>query len=437
MPRTPHPARTPRDLRTALALACTLCAAAHAAPRQSEESPIIRRVLVTSGLQQRLVNIVSMSEQELVARDASTGAPVRVPLSNVRALLPVMLPLGGVSAAGARRSDAPSLRRVFLDEPAVAVTTDAQSLPGKPGAGEEVTSPDSLPWRSSSLGSVTLPLDSLQRLLNRQNTPARAPGTADRVFLRNADVIDGFVELVPATQGPSISLSVDTGNGHTSTLDWATIDSVEFAASPQPSRGAWAWLSDSTAVAVTALAVTPQGQMTLSWAHGTLAEPTPATNLWAYAPSREHIDALAARPLVGATPGDHRTYAQPPRDADSTMAPLGAADIEISGPITAAWDLGPGALRIAGSVEMAPADRIWGDCVVTLEAVAAGSDAALTAPAKELWSARINADKPTATLAADLPDPAGAPLLLRVRITDGANGPVQDRVWLRRVLIER
>ncbi len=407
-----------------------------AAPQQSDE-PVLRRVLVTAGLQQRTVNVVSISEQELTARDAASGATVRVPLSNVRALLPVMVPLGGIGNAGSRRGDAVG-RRLTSDEPAVLVTTDGQQLPGRPELGTRVTSTDQLPWVSDVLGTVLIPLEDVQRLLGRASTPVRSAGTADRVYLRNADVIEGFVELVPEAPGQSITLSVDTGGDRAARIEWTAVDSVEFAASPQAARGPWVWLSNGSSLAASAVSVSPQGQMVIGWPR-VAAEPSlPAASLWAFVPAREHIDALAARPLVGVSPEGDRKYAQQPRAAEAP-APLGAQDIEVSGPVTAVWDLGTGALRISGVVEMAPSDRVWGDCTVTLEDVASGSDGALTAEGRELWTARINGDSPSAAFLVDLPaaDDPRTPRRLRVRVGEGANGPVQDRVWLRRVLIER
>lgn len=404
---------------------------------QPDDQPILRRVLVTTGLQQRLVNVVSLSEQELVARDASTGASVRVPLSNVRALLPVMLPLGGGGAGGSRRSDFAALRSMLDDEPSVLVLTDSQSLTGKPGPGTLVDAPDKFPWRSGVLGQVVIPFDTIQRVLRRSTTPIRAAGTSDRVYLRNADVVDGFVDLVPHEEGSSVTLSVDAGSGRTSRVDWSNVESIEFASTPTDAHGAWVWLSDTTCIRTTAVSIAPSGNMTLSWEHGTLSEPIPATSLWAFTPSRDHIDALAARPLVNVTPGDQRRSASAPRSAASGVAPLGAHDIEVVGPITAVWDLGPGALRIAGVVEMAPGDRVWGDCTITLEVVPGESAESFTSAGTEVWTTRLNAETPSATFLIDLAGTSTAARLLRVRVDEGENGPVQDRVWLRRVLIER
>jgi hypothetical protein len=410
---------------------------AGASPRQDDASPTLRRVLVTAGLQQRTVNVISFSEQELVARDAVSGASVRVPLSNVRAVLPVIVPLGP-GGAGARRGDLVSGRARSGDDTAVLVTTDGQTLPGRPDLGTRVTEADALPWVSQSLGSFTVPLDSVQRVLSRESTPVRASGTADRVYLRNADVLDGFVELVPDTSTSAVTLSVDTGTGTPGKVEWSGVDSVEFAASPVAARGPWAWLSDGTALAASAVALNAQGNLTLAWSHGTVDGPVAGASLWAFVPAREHIDALAARPLVGVTPGVGRRHAQPPRVAGAV--PLSAGDIEMVGPVTATWDLGAGALRVSGVVEMAPSDRVWGDCTVTVEsgAIEDASSDHEGAPWRELWTTRINADTPTAGFAFDLPAQVqSTPRLLRVRIGEGENGPVQDRVWLRRVLIER
>ncbi len=63
--------------------------------------------------------------------------------------------------------------------------------------------------------------------------------------------------------------------------------------------------------------------------------------------------------------------------------------------------------------------RPWGDC----ELVIRGGDS-------ELWRVRRNAERPTASIGVTVRGSS-----MTVELTEGANGPIQDRVVLRRAML--
>jgi len=115
-----------------------------------------------------------------------------------------------------------------------------------------------------------------------------------------------------------------------------------------------------------------------------------------------------------------------------TSPPLGAADIEFPGPMTAEWGVPNGAVRFAGWVELPRECWTWGHCVVVISLTAeSGSDAPV-----ELFRQTLSGTSPIGEFNIALPARGagtGNPVL-RVTIEEGERGPIQDRVLLRRGL---
>jgi hypothetical protein len=204
---------------------------------------------------------------------------------------------------------------------------------------------------------------------------------------------------------------------------------VRFANPPKPGPGVYAWLHDGTVAAASELSVDSSGRCTLVGRFAALDKQPSATmdanNLRAVC-----FDAAALRPLascpwaVSESRGASRRWIPPLKVADANAAPLGAADIELPGPMRVEWTLPPGATRLGTIAELPPSARVWGDCEVIVEAVS-GSKAA------ELARAHLSGASPTAEISGAL---SGA-TKLRVTIDAGPSGPIQDRVVLRRPLV--
>ncbi|MCX5689237.1 MAG: hypothetical protein NTV94_05515, partial [Planctomycetota bacterium] len=125
--------------------------------------------------------------------------------------------------------------------------------------------------------------------------------------------------------------------------------------------------------------------------------------------------------------GSQRRWVPPVVVGDAMSAALGAADVELPGPMSVLCDV-PGASRVSGMVELPESCRVWGDCEVFIEVMSGG--AGVTKP---LWHQRLNGAQPR--VAFNLMLPATSDAVLVVRVEAGENGPVMDKVVLRRPLL--
>jgi len=113
----------------------------------------------------------------------------------------------------------------------------------------------------------------------------------------------------------------------------------------------------------------------------------------------------------------------PPIVGDPIGAALGAPDIELPGPMSVTWTLPAGVTRVAGVAELPVSARAWGDCSVVM----------FDGAGAQVWTTRLSGDAPSAPFNIDLSGKDA--LTLTVRVEAGANGPIEDRVLLRRVLL--
>jgi hypothetical protein len=119
-----------------------------------------------------------------------------------------------------------------------------------------------------------------------------------------------------------------------------------------------------------------------------------------------------------------RRWIPPLKIADTHGSPLGAADIEIPGPMSVEWTLPAGSARLGTTVELPPSARVWGDCELIIEGVAGSK-------ASQLSKVHLSGSTPSADVSVPL---AGAGRL-RMTIDPGPSGPIQDRVVLRRPVV--
>jgi hypothetical protein len=111
---------------------------------------------------------------------------------------------------------------------------------------------------------------------------------------------------------------------------------------------------------------------------------------------------------------------------------LGAADIELPGPMSAEWMLPPGASHVSIRLELPESARVFGDCVVRVEVV--GDEA--SGVEHRLSSASPSAMVRLALGAATGPVPSAEGVRrLVVRVEAGERGGIQDRVVIRRGLV--
>jgi len=389
----------------------------------------MRRVLVDRTLAERPVQLLAIDAGAVRVVDAQ-GRSQAVPRAEVLAILPDLPPLDApvlpeprrrTTTAGndPRQPAAPStpLGRLEL--------TDGQVLPGSFGASTP-RSKDSVVWASRLWGNIDIPLDHVAAIITNPERfdalMAGVKGTQDTVLLRNGDRVEGFLESVT----PAL-VRIEKG-GKVSDLPGDRIDGIMLANPVKPGGGAWAWVSGA-ASAISDITLTDTGSCTIAARlPGVTSQPT--ATITGDVVEGVCFDAAKLRPLAGVqmtaadAANDTRRWSQPPIIGPSTV-PLGAADIELPGPMRVEWTLPRGVARIATTIEMPPSARLWGDCEVIVEVIGANGSGT------QLARAQLNQSSPSMSVNAPLTNAAK----LRVTVDQGPSGPIQDRVVLRRGLL--
>jgi hypothetical protein len=295
---------------------------------------------------------------------------------------------------------------------------DGQSIPGV--LSSEPVEPDRVRWAGRVGGLLSLPLERVASLQLRPVAMPASDGTSDVLLLTNGDRVEGFL----ASVGPAVTIEA---GGTPTIIESSRVAAASLANPAKPASGTWVWLASGAVCRVTALTLGQdgRGELTLEAGDGK-AVSVEAGEVRAVVFDASSLRTLSqAKHRVTSSDAD-RSWVPPPVVGDPALALLAAADIELPGPMTVAWSL-PGARRIAGVVELPESSRLWGDCDVAIEAVASGR-------VVPLWRHRLNEATPEASFNLELP--GGSDLEWRVRLESGENGPIMDRVVLRRVLIK-
>lgn len=374
------------------------CAAAGA-----QEGDAVRE-LIDASLSPHEIRLVAVTPDAVQYKDKA-GRPGSLPLADVLAIVPI-----ADGAAG--NPPQPAAVR------AVARLTDGQVLPGSfsGGAGETIN------WDSTLWSVVRLKFDALSSVALAPEATLPEPGAGtDAVGLLNADRVEGFIESIDGT------LVIEQG-GRKTQLPLDRVGAVRFANPPVAPSGPRVWLADGTVASLASLEVFADGTTKLisplPGASGPATSSPPAADLRAIAFDMGRFRALATLDLRTLDAGTDRRWTPPIRVGDASAEPLGAADVELPGPITVEWTLPPGAARFAGDAELPLECRAWGDCDLVFELASPSGTA-------ELFRTHLNRAQPTASFNIELRG-AGQ---FRMKVLAGKSGPIQDRVVLRRALL--
>ncbi|HYF14747.1 MAG TPA: hypothetical protein VD971_06710 [Phycisphaerales bacterium] len=400
------PPPAPHTARLALAVLLTAAARAHA-----QDAAGLERELIDEALNRRPVRLVALDAQQVTVQNARGGTE-RLPVERVVAIVPLLVD-------AAPQDGAASARQTQGSGAGLAVLTDGQRLPGLPGPG---ASADALRWNSPLLGDATIPLESLALALYRPLAPGlHLPDevSEDTALLANGDVVRGFVELMPRTGGAP-ALRVEPASGDPLTIEPVRVVGVRFANPPASAAGAWAWFVDGTSLALNDARVA-RGKLTAAAAVSGSPVAVDVAAVRAFAPRRERVQAINELPMSWSQASSDRPWTPPPAVQRADEAPLGAADIALSGPIEVVWTAPEGAERFCASVELPVTCRVWGSCDITL-----------SSGGREVWSASLRPGSPKAAFNVQV---APGPIVLRV--TDAGDGPIEDRVLIRRGLVLR
>ena len=404
------------QIAIALLAPLVLGAVAHAGPVM---------MLIDPQLRVRPVAILAFNDDGLRLLDA--GAERTVPMAEVLALAEA----GAWNASMVNDGPArPAAERAGLG---LLELVDGQRWVGGPAVDGEALAPDpskEICWNAGPLGKLVVKLDRVSRLrigtlVGAASASAPSSPPRDRVLLANGDWLEGFVERL----GRELWISA---SGSTTKVDVDRVREVVLTNPPEPPAGGRLWIDSGSIIRADRLASRgdPQGGGVTVYSGADAASSRPV--LLRIEQIRGFVaDAAAIVPLANIAIADQRAPDRPGAKRVRAMgrgdAPLGAADLELPGPMVVEWPLPRGAKRFAAGFLLPPAAREWGDCDVLIEVVDA------TGRATRLDAKRLNSGSPSFQVNVEFPQVAG--IKLRVTVAAGAFGPIQDRVIIRRGLI--
>ncbi len=415
------------------------CAAAVAGPLESQRALPAQVVVLDHGLRSTAGELVSLAPDAAVLKRPEGEVTVNRPVAVVRSALwgpdrswPGLQPVPpqdstpGVSA--------PEGTGLWLE------LNDGSRLHGDllPAKG------DGLMLVHKRLGRVEFTLDSLASLSMTAAgsqpegpPPTIARPTNDTLILANGDRLEGFVESIALPKQPrtgnTLEVTIERAGDKTKVV--VPIDRIErvtLAGSSPRKPGPLVWfVGDGTGDERTAAA-----EFTLEKVGGVGAgREARLVRTKGALPARIDVALLqattlsgwpeAAVPLASCT-SDGGTL-EPIQGSDQ---PLGTRDLTIAEPGEVRWRLPSGASRITGWAVLPEECRRWGDCTVTVTTI--GKQATAPYPVAEFT---LNSGSPVAVIDAAFAKDGGDPRWLSVRVGEGKNGPTQDRVVLRHVLI--
>lgn len=420
-------------------LAISLPAIASQVDNKAERDALLERVVIDDTLEATVVRVMSMSESEFVGR-TSEGKMLRMPTDKVLAIVPTSFQHEPVRRAPTLPRNMRSAAEQVVRHDGLLLLTDGQTLAGAPVRDFSTLESlqEAMPWQSQTLDRIVMPLEQISAVLLRgREIEWPAVASNDVVVLKNNDIAQGFVDTKFESGETDLSILVEGENGKVRRILQRRVASIFLSNPAHHEGGAWVWLADGSALRTTGVQFGPDMQAVVKSVFTTPMllgkevddknEETKALNfnsgiVLAYTPHHEALAALAKVPWNVQATDSGRRWTTPPVIGDSVLSPLGAADIELPGPMSVTWTLPALSTRIAGVLELPESSRVWGDCNVTIS----------TGDGAKLFSTRLNGEKPTAAFNVVLPKGKQS---LTVRVDAGENGPIEDRVLIRRALI--
>lgn len=425
-------------------------------PRPAPEAPPRPQVVLDSVLSPiEIVRVLRADGSSLVFRPADDGA---ADAALVRRDVAAVVPADWFTPTPRDESAEPDLRPI-TELGVLHLTDGTRIVGGMPRSA--ATTPDRIVWSHARLGRLTFPLDRVARIdapesdtltarpaptfavPPRGSAPVPAPAR-DRITLRNADRVEGFfVGFVLASgpdQPPAPHARIEVGSV-TRDIPVDRIARIELVNPPEPARGPRVWLADGTVFSPDEVLVEQPDEITLRLQRepGGMAQVRlPSTLVRAWTPEASRLAALASLPIVEHRAPPDRRWAPPPSINEPPHGELlGAADLTLSGPVTAEWALPRGAVHVAGYLVLPDHARTWGRCRVVVRGVGP-SERGRAQQTVDLGSFTLVPESPVVRFNAPLPDGAGAPpggWRLRVEILPAGAGPIQNEVVLRRWLV--
>ncbi len=294
---------------------------------------------------------------------------------------------------------------------------DGQRLPGEAVANAKPT--EAIAWNHPWLGRIDVPLKLVESVAFTLTASAPTPGAKDVVLLANGDRQEGLI----AKFGSVISLEVDRGGkSQNIEIPLNLVAGISIVAGKQPViKAKRVWFDEGTVIDVQSIAIGDDGFVRLGGSG--LAAGTQPTRVGISQIAAILLDSQGLIPLASLSPtrveGPATRFTIPKPTVQETDAPLNLSAIEYAGPMTARYALPVGCQRFTSEAELPRAAWQWGD----FELVIRSNDT-------EVFRARLNGTNPTATINVPLTGRE-----LTIELTQGANGPIQDRLVLERPML--
>jgi hypothetical protein len=316
---------------------------------------------------------------------------------------------------------------------------------------DDVPSPDTLRW-VDTLGDDRggmgwqLPLERVRSLWLSDSTTPLNEGAGDVLVLRNNDVLRGFASTSWEAQELKFGVELagaagaagGTAPGGSVTVPASRVAELHLENPMEPATtGALVWLGDQTIrvdnlawqadVATMLWAAMPESKDTAR----ELSMSAARVRAVKLAPAR--IAALAQQTIVQTTCPDGRRWCPPVLVGPVLSTALGAADIELPGPMQVTFALPEGAKGLLATIELPESSRELGRCTLVVHAAGASPQA------KELARIELGGTSADAQASTRVPLrvalPSGSTTLV-LTLDAGSDGPLQDRVLVRRGLLE-
>ncbi|MCR9215795.1 MAG: hypothetical protein NXI14_01200 [bacterium] len=423
----------PKPIRRISTLAGTIaalsCAAATVA-QSSNSADRPRILLIDDQFNASHARLVSITADGVTVEDPSGNITLLAP-GSVLALVAIDGPInpehGIGSVVPAQQVEPIRARRIsdaltgsasgFIE------TTTGARFPGS--VAPTAAAGDAVAWQHPQVGRVEIPLERITRIVMpgaaADGPPVRRTDSADELVLANGDVLPGFILAV----GPTTSIETDSGNIVDLPID--RVAAALLANPSEPMDGTMIWLSDGSTFPAAALTATSSSGVRMTLPGGETVEYDPQT-LRAIAFEAAGILPLSELEPQSQEPVGERVFVEPintlrhPDDLAFNAGPvLNALDIDMPGPMRVTWTLPPGVQRFAGTASLADTSGGWGDCQFSIEI-----------DGERVFSTRLHEDLPVAAFNLD----AQGALDLSVIVEPGNFGPIRDRVFLHRPLLQ-
>ena len=292
---------------------------------------------------------------------------------------------------------------------------DGQIFIGHPSPS---SSRDAIHWTHPWIGLLQVPIDQVDMM--RLDTAPVVPSDEgyDQVVLRNGDVLRGFVTSVD--DGVEIEVERATGT-ETTRVPWPRVSSLDLFGTRVPPVFPRAWFMDGTIASFKEIDLGQDSWLIFSPHEHVVGEesnepePQPMREVHSIATGGDFIEPLQidfpTNPGINTPPT--RSHTPFPRATDPT-AVLGLTPIEISGPISCSWAIPEDAVRFRTRVFLPASMQRWGNLQLTV-----------SVDGEALDSTHLSANNSTKEI--DIPVSGK---MLTIRLTEKANGPIQDTVVL-------